>query len=366
MKTAAPNANTNATKLTTLPKNKLPLYEWFGTPLGSSFLHAEKKELDALLPNFSAGAIAKIGGPVFNATTDITTSTATENNISPDHWQNFLAASKAQVKLLLVESTKQIKTVIPEPAIDNVNQNAVNDAKQNDTNRSSCNQSSYKQSNNHTTPNYNQNNGCENYIIQCSYDALPLRCDSLDVAVLHHVLEFTTNPRAIIEEAQQILAPSGKMVIIGFNLYSLWGIKNFFSRDKNFSPTPPIRFIGRQHIYSWLDQLGMTLCQTHTFYFRLPRLDVDLPHDSKSNNAELPINVGNHYNQTSTGLLEKLGRFLHLPCGACYIVVAEKTATSVTPIAKPQSTIAKLLPFNYLKPSPQINMNRSDARNPID
>lgn len=66
----------------------------------------------------------------------------------------------------------------------------------------------------------------ENYSwLASSLDALPLEEGSVDFLVLHHSLEFSEDPHAVLREAVRVLAPQGHMIIISFNPYSLFGLR---------------------------------------------------------------------------------------------------------------------------------------------
>lgn len=53
---------------------------------------------------------------------------------------------------------------------------------------------------------------------------LPLSCGSIDAVVLHHALDFSSQPHAVLREAVRVLMPGGHIVILGFNPLSLWGM----------------------------------------------------------------------------------------------------------------------------------------------
>lgn len=56
-------------------------------------------------------------------------------------------------------------------------------------------------------------------------DQVPLETDSVDFLVLHHALEFSEDPHAVLREASRILSPQGHMLLIVFNPYSLFGLR---------------------------------------------------------------------------------------------------------------------------------------------
>ncbi|MCH9759004.1 MAG: class I SAM-dependent methyltransferase [Proteobacteria bacterium] len=50
---------------------------------------------------------------------------------------------------------------------------------------------------------------------------LPIESEALDLLVLVHVLEASNDPHAVLREAVRVLRPEGRLVIIGFNRFSL-------------------------------------------------------------------------------------------------------------------------------------------------
>lgn len=56
-------------------------------------------------------------------------------------------------------------------------------------------------------------------------DQVPLETGSVDFLVLHHALEFSEDPHAVLREASRILSPQGHMLLIVFNPYSLFGLR---------------------------------------------------------------------------------------------------------------------------------------------
>ena len=53
---------------------------------------------------------------------------------------------------------------------------------------------------------------------------LPFESQSLDLLLLPHVLEFSSNPHQVLREAERVLRPEGRLVLAGFNPRSLWGL----------------------------------------------------------------------------------------------------------------------------------------------
>ena len=67
--------------------------------------------------------------------------------------------------------------------------------------------------------------------MRCCLYALPIASQSLDLLVLPHGLDFTSYPQQVLREAYRVLVPEGRLLITGFNPYSLWIWRYLFKRD---------------------------------------------------------------------------------------------------------------------------------------
>lgn len=66
--------------------------------------------------------------------------------------------------------------------------------------------------------------------LRCEYDALPFPSASLDLVVLPHALELARDPHQTLREVERVLVPEGRVVIVGFNPASLWGLRQRVGR----------------------------------------------------------------------------------------------------------------------------------------
>lgn len=66
--------------------------------------------------------------------------------------------------------------------------------------------------------------------LHCDFDALPFDTASLDLVVLPHALELARDPHLALREVERVLRPEGRLVIIGFNPGSLWGLRQRLGR----------------------------------------------------------------------------------------------------------------------------------------
>jgi SAM-dependent methyltransferase len=98
--------------------------------------------------------------------------------------------------------------------------------------------------------------------LRCDLRDLPLASASVDLAFLPHVLEFHDDPHQILREIERVLIPEGKVVIVGFNPFSLWGIRRRMPRRP---PTFPWtgRYLSVPRLKDWLALLGCEMDRGH-------------------------------------------------------------------------------------------------------
>ena len=103
-------------------------------------------------------------------------------------------------------------------------------------------------------------------VLHCDFDALPFDSQSLDLLVLPHALELTRDPHLALREVERVLMPEGKVVILGFNPNSLWGLRQRFgqlrrsmgfgAREGPFLPGGS-EYIGYRRLRDWLRLLSV-------------------------------------------------------------------------------------------------------------
>ncbi len=90
-----------------------------------------------------------------------------------------------------------------------------------------------------------------------SYEELPLATESADLIVLPHVLEFASDPHQVLREVDRVLRPNGRVIIVGFNPVSLWGISQGIGRLLSRPLLPPDEhFIGLPRLRDWCKLLS--------------------------------------------------------------------------------------------------------------
>lgn len=91
--------------------------------------------------------------------------------------------------------------------------------------------------------------------VRANLEHLPFAATSLDLVVLPHVLEFSANPHQILREVERVLVPEGQVVIIGFNPFSLWGLRRLAA---GWNGPFPWRgsYLSVRRLRDWLKLLG--------------------------------------------------------------------------------------------------------------
>lgn len=90
--------------------------------------------------------------------------------------------------------------------------------------------------------------------VLCAPEALPFATQSIDLVVLPHVLEFADDPHQILREVERVLIPEGQVIVVGFNPYSLWGLKRCRRRQGAFPWNGS--YLSLPRLRDWLKLLG--------------------------------------------------------------------------------------------------------------
>ena len=111
--------------------------------------------------------------------------------------------------------------------------------------------------------------------------ALPFAAQSLDLVLLPHTLELSADPHAVLREVERVLVPEGRVVIVGLNPASLWGLRQGWGQwAERWGWTPPQSdhlfvpetgdWIAPWRLRDWLQLLGMEIESTQTGGYRWP------------------------------------------------------------------------------------------------
>ena len=87
----------------------------------------------------------------------------------------------------------------------------------------------------------------------CDFRALPFPADCIDLVVLPHVLEFSPDPQQVLQEVERVLIHEGRVIICGFNPFSL-----------HYPQLPEVRkFIPYWRLKNELHQIGLEVESIH-------------------------------------------------------------------------------------------------------
>lgn len=92
-----------------------------------------------------------------------------------------------------------------------------------------------------------------------AWEDIPFGTQSLDLVVLPHVLEFSSDPHQVLREVDRVLRPEGRVVVTGLNPVSLWGARHGVSGVlPGFLPRQA-DLIGIPRLRDWAKLLGFEL-----------------------------------------------------------------------------------------------------------
>jgi SAM-dependent methyltransferase len=161
-------------------------------------------------------------------------------------------------------------------------------------------------------------------------EALPVASCSVDAVFLPHTLELADDPRQVLREAERVLIPEGRVVLLGFNPWGSWGLWRLVRRRSEVFPWCG-RFLGPRRVLDWLALLG--------FRIEVQRPIMWLP----------PLRQASLLRQL--GRLEHLGeRWLPL-LSASYAIRAVKRVSTLTPLEPLRKRNTHLLPGRAVEPT---------------
>ena len=151
-------------------------------------------------------------------------------------------------------------------------------------------------------------NGESHDSLWADYQSLPIATDCIDIALLHHVLEFSADPHQVLRETDRTLTTGGHMLVVGFNPISVWPLYQRYAQwGKGLAMGHTA--IRQSRLTDWLSLLNYDVIHQQSYFYRLP------------------IN--------SQSILERLhglehfGERCRLPFGLFYVVIAKKRSFPV-------------------------------------
>jgi SAM-dependent methyltransferase len=141
-------------------------------------------------------------------------------------------------------------------------------------------------------------------------EALPFAPGSLDAVVLHHALDCCADPRTAMREVCKVLRPGGRVLICGFNPWSLWGVRRLLARLHD-DPFKRVRFVSPWRLLDWMAVLGLEADEGVQYLMFRP-----------------PLPVGAY----ERGLWVRMRRALQnarIPVGGVYYILGRKSAVGM-------------------------------------
>jgi len=175
--------------------------------------------------------------------------------------------------------------------------------------------------------------GGESNVIAAEPQRLPVAADSIDAIILVHTLDFSADPHQVLREVERALIAEGRLIVIGFNPFSLWGLWRLFGRWRGEIPWCG-HFLSYTRLNDWLTLMGFGIERMDVMEFRPP---------------------------TRTGRLdsvERIGRRVWPMLAGIYVVRAVKRVSRVTPVRQRWSRLRVLGP-RVIEPTIRQTMKKS-------
>lgn len=99
--------------------------------------------------------------------------------------------------------------------------------------------------------------------VLCEAEQLPFDSNSIDLLVLAHTLSSAQDQHMVLREAQRVLVPEGRLVIVGFNPWSLWGLRNCLPGLSAWFPSGEAGGVSPARLKDWLRLLSFEIDRGH-------------------------------------------------------------------------------------------------------
>lgn len=146
--------------------------------------------------------------------------------------------------------------------------------------------------------------------VVCSPERMPVSSDSVDAVLLPHTLDFAADAQQVLRETERVLIPEGRVMVMGFNPLSLWGLRSLLPRGRARVPWCG-GFLTPYRVADWLSLLGCDVEMQEMMMFRPPWRRALL--------RELSF-------------LDSFGRRFWPLLGGAYVIRAVKRVSTLTPL----------------------------------
>lgn len=141
-----------------------------------------------------------------------------------------------------------------------------------------------------------------------AFEQLPVASNSIDVVLLHHVLDFSLNPHQLLREATRATIPNGYIVIVGFNPFSLQGMIDPIACLLSHSDFYRHHYLRVNRLKDWFKVLGLDLVYDRRGCYGLP--------------------LARGYSP----VMETMGQYIAPLSGSFYVLVVRKNVVSLPPM----------------------------------
>lgn len=142
------------------------------------------------------------------------------------------------------------------------------------------------------------------------HEALPLAGETIDIAILHHALDFSEDPHQLLREVSRVLIAGGQIIICGFNPLSTWGLRRLLSFNRGRGPWQA-SMMTAPRLADWLKLLDFRVTETRYGAYCWP--------------------VDSACWVQRTSVLDTLAGKLNWPTGAMYMISARKQLAPLSP-----------------------------------
>jgi len=164
--------------------------------------------------------------------------------------------------------------------------------------------------------------------------SLPLASEAIDVAVLHHVLEYSQGPHQLLRETARVIIPRGHVVIVGFNPISNFGLWKVAARIIRQKPHWRYHSLRLGRVLDWLRLLDFEPVSIQQGFYRPPLQQMGL--------------------MRRLQWVERWGKKAEAPFGGYYLIVARKDVAAMTPIKPVWQSFNPITSLGVRKPTPRM------------
>ncbi len=168
---------------------------------------------------------------------------------------------------------------------------------------------------------------------------LPVESDSIDAVLLPHTLDYSDRPHAVLREVDRVLRRDGRVIILGFKPFGLWGLRRLIPGAE--IPPGADHLISERRMKDWLQLLDMRIERTSRYFFRWP-----LPGNKARGSVKW----------------ERRGQAWWPELSACYMLSAQKRVSTLTPVKSLWRRQPKVV-TGLAEPSTRASRIRFDPNN---